>query len=103
MSGPAQIVKGLLQAGNRGNERMNLPSQQWRLKRKISVVIVASLAAIAGCKQYGQEQPRVTPQGEEHVRSVVQTLPMSSDLRRSLEQGGRGAGIHYPWMDAMKR
>ena len=82
---------------------MNLPSQQWRLKRKISVVIVASLAAIAGCKQYGQDQPRVTPQGEEHVRSVMQMLPVSSDMRRSLEEGDRGAGIHYPWMDAMKR
>lgn len=96
-------MKGLVQAGNRGSERMNLPSQQWRLKRKISVVIVASLAAVAGCKQYGQDQPRVTPQGEEHVRSVMQMLPVSSDMRRSLEEGDRGAGIHYPWMDAMKR
>jgi len=24
-------------------------------------------------------------------------------MRRSLEEGDRGAGVHYPWMDAMKR
>lgn len=69
---------------------------------KASFIIVAVLAA-AGCNQHGREQPRVTPQGEEHIHSVIQILPVSSDMRRSLEQGDRGAGIRYPWMDDMKR
>jgi len=96
-------MKCLVQACKRDNEEMNLPPQQSRIKRKIFVVIVAALAASAGCRQHAEEQPRVTPQGEEHVRSVVQMLPADSDMRRSLEQGERGAGIHHPLMDAMKR
>jgi len=49
-----------------------------------------------------QEPGKVTPEGEEHVRSLIQTLPVNSDMRRTLEEGGRGPGVHYPWMDAMK-
>ena len=81
---------------------MNLLPLQWRLRTRICCLVAAALAAIAGCSRYQQEPGKVTPEGEEHVRALIQTLPVNSDMRRTLEEGGRGPGVHYPWMDAMK-
>ena len=33
----------------------------------------------------------------------MRALPPGSALRRALERGGRGDGVRYPWMDAMRR
>lgn len=43
------------------------------------------------------------PAVEEHIRSLVKDLPADSSLRRSLLQGARGNGVHYPWMDEMRK
>jgi hypothetical protein len=67
------------------------------------LILVGVLASAAGCKHRSREEPQRTPQGEEHVRAIIQSLPADSYLRRDLEQGARGSGFHHPWMDAMKR
>lgn len=40
---------------------------------------------------------------EEHLRDITKELPAESALRRNLLQGARGNGVHYSWMDDMRR
>ena len=47
---------------------------------------------------------RVTnPTVEEHIRELIGGLPDDSFLRHELQQGVRGDGVHYPWMDEMRK
>jgi hypothetical protein len=46
----------------------------------------------------------VTSQSDqEHIRQVILSLPTDSEMRSYLERGDRGDGVHYPWMDQMKK
>src|SRR6516162_1076714 len=36
------------------------------------------------------------------IRQVILSLPPDSEMRRYLERGDRGDGVHYAWMDQMK-
>lgn len=58
---------------------------------------------LAGCTKQDQEPERRTPEGEAHVREVIQSLPANSGMRQALESGVRGNGIPQPWMDAMRK
>jgi hypothetical protein len=40
---------------------------------------------------------------QRHVDNLIQSLPPDSVLRLDLEGGSRGNGVHYAWMDEMKR
>lgn len=40
---------------------------------------------------------------EDHIREIMNALPVDSFLRHELEAGARGDGIHRLWMDEMKR
>jgi hypothetical protein len=40
---------------------------------------------------------------EQHVRGLIESLPFGSRTRRYMEEGARGDGIHYSWMDTMQR
>jgi len=53
----------------------------------------------------GSPQQKVppSPEIEEHIREVVKELPADSNLRKALMQGARGKGVHYPWMDEMRK
>jgi len=54
--------------------------------------------------------PLSSPQGEpthdavveEHIQQLTNQLPPESLLRRLLQEGVRGNGIHYSWMDEMR-
>jgi hypothetical protein len=37
-----------------------------------------------------------------HIGQVILSLPPDSEMRRYLERGDRGDGVHYAWMDQMK-
>jgi hypothetical protein len=43
------------------------------------------------------------PTAERHLRELMETLPAGSRLRGLLERGYRGNGVHYPWMDEMRK
>ena len=49
------------------------------------------------------QQKTPSPAVEEHVRDVVRELPTDSALRKGLLQGARGNGVHYGWMDEMRK
>lgn len=52
--------------------------------------------------QQSQSSPRLQPR-DEHLRQVVDSLPVDNNLRFALERGSRGKGVRYPWMDEMNR
>jgi hypothetical protein len=52
-----------------------------------------------GCSQ-GVSSPI---QVGEHIRKVIESLPPDSRLRLDLEEGARGNGVHYPWMNLMQK
>jgi ankyrin repeat protein len=44
----------------------------------------------------------ISSQVQERLRSIAETLPSDSLLRRMLNSGAHGDGIHHPWMDEMR-
>ena len=46
---------------------------------------------------------RRNPEAAEHIRKVIAALPEGSALRSMLERGDKGDGVHYPWMDKMRK
>lgn len=40
---------------------------------------------------------------DEHIRRVLERLEPDNTLRYALESGKRGSGVHYTWMDEMRR
>lgn len=65
---------------------------------------IASLAVIALIGVV-QAQARQIPSAavEAHIRELEQRLPVGSLMRSELDAGARGDGIHYPWMDDMRK
>jgi hypothetical protein len=53
----------------------------------------AKISAITKAKQHS---------GEERVQQLLQTLEPDNTLRLFLQQGRRGDGVHYWWMDVMR-
>ena len=48
--------------------------------------------------------PSVSEQSpEERVSQIIKTLEPDNTLRRSLESGARGDGVHHAWMDKMQQ
>ena len=39
---------------------------------------------------------------QEHIRELISSLPARSQIRKVLEKGARGDGVHYAWMDKMR-
>lgn len=44
-----------------------------------------------------------SPSAESHIRKLINELPVDSAVRHQLENGARGDGVHYSWMDEMGR
>jgi hypothetical protein len=40
---------------------------------------------------------------ESDIKGLIESLPAGSSLKRAMEGGARGTGIHYPWMDHMRQ
>jgi hypothetical protein len=60
------------------------------------------LIALVAQLRYLQETAK-SPVVEAHVCDVIKELPADSELRHSLLQGARGNGVHYHWMDGMRK
>jgi len=69
----------------------------------VKLLLLGLLVSANFAAQEPKPQPAISAAVEEHIRAVVKTLPPDSMIRRSLEQGVRGDGFHYPWMDDMRR
>lgn len=65
--------------------------------------ILIFVLLLTACAKQAQEPERRTPEGEAHVRAVIQNLPSDSRMRKNLEDGARGNGIPQPWMEAMRK
>ncbi len=68
--------------------------------KNILALLLLFLICASSCKE-----PLRTPDAaaQQHIKEVISSLPVDSSLRRSLEEGHYGNGIHHPWMDHMRR
>src|SRR5712691_1062323 len=66
---------------------------------KYTLTVTLALA-LHGCSKPKPEVRHVPDAAaQEHIRQVIDSLPVDSSLRRTLEAGRFGNGIHEPWMD----
>ena len=65
-------------------------------------MLVIGLAS-CGAGEHRQQPVKPTTASEEHVRRLIQSLPVDSRVRENLEGGGRGDGVHYSWMDDLRK
>src|SRR5258708_14045458 len=68
----------------------------------VTTILVLLITLIAQTT-HSQMETANSPAVEEHIRDIVRELPADSALRRNLLQGARGNGVHYSWMDDMRK
>lgn len=68
----------------------------------IAVPIVCFML-LQGCSQQPLRPTPIPPDIQQHLQQIATTLTSASPLRQMLERGAHGDGIHYPWMDEMRR
>jgi len=70
----------------------------------LNAVIATALIPLLILAMPQRSVHKVTPNAEvkEHIREVIESLPEDSQMRLNLEQGMRGDGFRYPWMDQMR-
>jgi hypothetical protein len=68
-----------------------------------SILLLGICAStIVGCARApSRRQPDTS--ARESIRRIAQSLPGDSHMRRRLDAGELGTGIHHPWMDGMRR
>jgi hypothetical protein len=69
---------------------------------KIFVTVLVwgmSICALSNSQNAQEAKPDV----EEHIRKIASELPTDSTLRRELLSGARGDGVHYAWMDTLRK
>lgn len=71
--------------------------------RKIYAVILLLILVLGihGQNSPSKQQPR--EDDEKYIKQLINSLDETNILRGILEDGHRGDGIHYAWMDEMKR
>src|SRR6266446_10287493 len=68
----------------------------------VTAILVLLIALIAQ-PTHSQMETANSPAVDEHIRGVIRELHADSALRRNLLQGARGNGLHYSWMDDMRK
>jgi hypothetical protein len=63
---------------------------------KVALLFAVGFQVPQGAREFSTET-------QEHLHKVAETLPPGGTLRRALSYGAHGDGIHYPWMEEMKR
>ncbi|MBS1798076.1 MAG: hypothetical protein JSS81_29940 [Acidobacteria bacterium] len=71
------------------------------MKRKINLLFIFILV-FAGINQV-RAQNGLNDEQEARAKKIMQSLDKYSKLRISLENGGRGDGIRYAWMDELQK
>lgn len=70
------------------------------LKIILGLILMAALATLGSARLNSTQT--ITPAAKEHLRIVASTLVPGTALRRQIERGSRGDGIHHSWMDSMQ-
>ena len=69
-----------------------------------SSLVVGLLCAFSAVAVSNPQAPRdMGPEAQQHIHDLISELPANSLLRRHLENGAHGNGIHQVWMDDMQR
>jgi hypothetical protein len=71
--------------------------------RNAAFITSLLIAVLAFATCYGQTNREVPPDAKQHIVELIKDLPNNSPLRTRLMHGGRGNGIHQPWMGEMRR
>lgn len=67
-------------------------------------LIILNLALLVALNLHTtQMTPVVSSQVKEHLNRVAEGLRSDSLLHKKLSEGVHGDGVHYPWMDEMRR
>jgi len=66
----------------------------------MSIVAIGMLHTCLGCNTNQKREKPVAD--EQHIQQLILELPLGSQIRAGMEEGARGEGVHYPWMDRMK-
>jgi len=49
-----------------------------------------------------QQRVEIPPNARAHIQDIISSLPSGTPLRRELEAGAHGDGVHETWMDTMQ-
>jgi hypothetical protein len=69
----------------------------------MAATILVLMITLAAQSTRSQTETAGSPAVEKHIRGIIKDLPTDSELRRNLLEGGRGNGVHYSWMDEMRK
>jgi hypothetical protein len=69
----------------------------------MTTTFLALLITLVAQATHSQMETPNSTAVEDHIRDIVRELPPDSALRRNLLQGARGNGVHYSWMDEMRK
>lgn len=73
------------------------------MKVQMTGTILALIITLVAQTSSSQQKTPPLPEVEEHLRDIVRELPADSFLGKELLQGARGNGMHYAWMDEMRK
>lgn len=73
------------------------------MKIQMTRAILALIITLVTQTNSSQQKTPPLSAVEEHIRDVIRELPADSFLRKELLQGVRGNGVHYAWMDEMRK
>lgn len=71
-------------------------------KRIVPLLALALFSLLAQRAQGQLSQPH-NPYVQGHISELIASLPPGNRVREAMERGDRGDGVHYLWMDGMRR
>lgn len=80
--------------------RLVSPQVRGRIRAMKTLLLLLALVAQATSPQAEKVS---SPSVEAHIQDLVKELPSGSALRESLLHGALGNGLHYAWMDEMRK
>lgn len=73
------------------------------LTLKVISLLLITISCLTVTRAQSRQNSRQLNQQDAHIRKVVDTLDENNELRIYLEQGERGDGVHYAWMNDMHK
>jgi hypothetical protein len=71
------------------------------VKSLIAILFLSLPIIVSG--QQSPPESNLNPAAESRMQEILKGLESNNSLRYALERGARGDGIHYAWMDTMRR
>lgn len=66
------------------------------------MLLIICIWSVALHRVTGQDKSKELAAKQRALQEIMDTLPSCSPLKKQLEAGARGPGIHYAWMDSMR-